>query len=391
VDGERPDGPLERLWRSAAYMGPTPFGSCLQQALCNVLAALGLAGAAEVIGTSVGMAYRAEDGKLAGTEGRWLAGVGALTGVDIRYRRFGSATDAVAAERAALAAGAVPISSVDSFHINTPYRGREHLPHAVIVLDHADDTVAILDPTYAAQPVRLALADYLVAKDLPGHSLVCCHGHATGGSPSEAMRTLIADATDHEAADLAELAAFTSAVAAGGPADVADVAAHRMYAARLAAAAGFPALAERLDLLSRRWYMVHMVAGEMPSARVADVLRDLEARERACRAELRGAGPEPVGNAAALPTADRLVGELRRVLADRTTAPVLSCGDTADLWTLGLTSLESVRALIAVEDEFGVTLPPEAMSRSTFQSLAALAAVVVPLVRTGPQDQDGER
>ncbi|MFI7131032.1 phosphopantetheine-binding protein [Nonomuraea sp. NPDC050153] len=46
------------------------------------------------------------------------------------------------------------------------------------------------------------------------------------------------------------------------------------------------------------------------------------------------------------------------------------------LWENGMTSLSSVRLLLLVEEEFDVELPDEALTRTTFESVGSLAAVV---------------
>lgn len=47
-----------------------------------------------------------------------------------------------------------------------------------------------------------------------------------------------------------------------------------------------------------------------------------------------------------------------------------------DLWAVGLSSLAAVRILMDLEDEFGIILPPDSLTRETFGSVTRLAAVV---------------
>lgn len=48
----------------------------------------------------------------------------------------------------------------------------------------------------------------------------------------------------------------------------------------------------------------------------------------------------------------------------------------SDLYDAGLTSLNTVNLLLAIEDHFDVEFPDHLLSRSTFQSIDALAEAV---------------
>lgn len=50
--------------------------------------------------------------------------------------------------------------------------------------------------------------------------------------------------------------------------------------------------------------------------------------------------------------------------------------DAADLYQLGLTSHASVNVMLALEDEFDIEFPDEALKKSTFASVANIARVV---------------
>ena len=54
-------------------------------------------------------------------------------------------------------------------------------------------------------------------------------------------------------------------------------------------------------------------------------------------------------------------------------------GDS-DLYDAGLTSLNTVNILLAIEDRFDVEFPDEYLSRRTFQSIDALAEAVAGLL-----------
>ena len=49
---------------------------------------------------------------------------------------------------------------------------------------------------------------------------------------------------------------------------------------------------------------------------------------------------------------------------------------TADLYTLGLSSMTTVHLMVALEDQFGVEFPDRLLARKTFQSLQSMAEAV---------------
>ena len=75
---------------------------------------------------------------------------------------------------------------------------------------------------------------------------------------------------------------------------------------------------------------------------------------------------------------DAIETAVREVLADRaklqTGAAELDAGD--DLFDRGLTSLATVEVMLALEERFGVEFPDEALTRTTFRSVAALRDLV---------------
>lgn len=64
-----------------------------------------------------------------------------------------------------------------------------------------------------------------------------------------------------------------------------------------------------------------------------------------------------------------------RMAVDPTTVDV-----GADLYKLGLTSHATVNVMLALEDEFDVEFPDEALKKSTFTSVHTLAEVVGSLI-----------
>jgi len=62
------------------------------------------------------------------------------------------------------------------------------------------------------------------------------------------------------------------------------------------------------------------------------------------------------------------------LLARRGAAPPTDA--TQDLTDLGVTSLEMVNLMLAVEDEFGIEIPQRAMTPANFKSIAAIERLV---------------
>ena len=54
----------------------------------------------------------------------------------------------------------------------------------------------------------------------------------------------------------------------------------------------------------------------------------------------------------------------------------------ADLYELGLTSHASVNVMLALEDEFDIEFPDEALKKSTFASINNIQAVIADLTTT---------
>lgn len=56
--------------------------------------------------------------------------------------------------------------------------------------------------------------------------------------------------------------------------------------------------------------------------------------------------------------------------------------DDSNLYDAGLTSLNTVNLMLAVEDQFDIEFDDEALSRETFKSVKALVGVVAGLMDT---------
>jgi acyl carrier protein len=381
---------LTLLRGGLAYSGAAQFGSCVQQATCNVLEAKGLTHAADLIGMSWGFSYRAGNDRLRAAD-RWLPAVARLSGLRLIRSRFASADAAFDAERTALNAGAPVVVAVDSFDIKSPYQGRARLMHALILVEWNADHVIVLDPMNAPQPASMPLDAYRRTRAstvVPGFDMIVSHGHVERAYPAaDALRELLADAVAHRDKDLADLDAFVLAVEAGQVApDVADVAAERTYAQRLVAAAcqeipELTTLASHMDALARRWYFAHAIGFESnkPSTRrMARILRDLREREIRLLDELTATLPATGRLAVRDGEADSLdLAEfLRDVLSRQTRVTGDSLRATDDLWAAGMTSLESVRVMIDIEDGLGIEFPPSMLNRSTFRTLATIQEAI---------------
>ena len=55
--------------------------------------------------------------------------------------------------------------------------------------------------------------------------------------------------------------------------------------------------------------------------------------------------------------------------------------DDSDLFDAGLTSLNTVNLMLAIEDEFDIEFDDDSLTRETFQSVDALTAVVSGLIQ----------
>ncbi|MDX3099605.1 phosphopantetheine-binding protein [Nonomuraea angiospora] len=404
------DDTLASLRAGLTYTGDAQFGSCVQQAACNVLEAQGLVGAANLIGLSWGFTYKAGADRLRGAD-RWLPAVARLSGLDVSRSRFESTETAFEAEQTALKDGAPVVAAVDSFDITSPYQGRTHLMHALILVEWGAEDVTVQDPMNRPRPTRMALETYRRTRAsavVPDFDMIVFRGSVERPySAVDGLVTLHEDALSHRESGLADLDLFILATEEDQVRpDVADVAAERMYAHHLMATAaqGRPELAPLaagMDVLARRWYFAHTIGiadGVPSSRRMAKILRDLREREVRLLDDLddtlRAAGLTSAGVAAAArdvaaETSLDLAEFLASIFAEQTQISVDGLQVTDDLWAAGLTSLESVRVMMALEDELGIEFPPSMLSRSTFGSLGAIESAIDHL-RSGSAAPMGE-
>jgi acyl carrier protein len=73
--------------------------------------------------------------------------------------------------------------------------------------------------------------------------------------------------------------------------------------------------------------------------------------------------------------------EIRRIVADHCRLPVdvATLADDADLYQAGMTSHASVNLMLALEDAFDVEFPDRMLTRSVFESIAAIEAALTEL------------
>ncbi len=75
--------------------------------------------------------------------------------------------------------------------------------------------------------------------------------------------------------------------------------------------------------------------------------------------------------------------ELRHILSETACldVPVETLSDADDLYAAGLSSLGTVRVMLAIEEAFGIEVPGELITFELFQSVDSLACALLPLVR----------
>ncbi len=82
-------------------------------------------------------------------------------------------------------------------------------------------------------------------------------------------------------------------------------------------------------------------------------------------------------SAGELAPAERVTALVRRMLADRSITRAFSPQD--DLREVGLTSLDMVNLVLAIEAELAVAVPERAITPANFRSVASIAALVADL------------
>jgi acyl carrier protein len=77
--------------------------------------------------------------------------------------------------------------------------------------------------------------------------------------------------------------------------------------------------------------------------------------------------------------------EIRRVLREHARLPVEvdSLADDSDLFAAGMTSHASVNLMLALEDAFDLEFPDRMLTRSVFESIAAIDSAIAELTGGG--------
>ena len=83
---------------------------------------------------------------------------------------------------------------------------------------------------------------------------------------------------------------------------------------------------------------------------------------------------------AAIRLEDRIVTHVQRLLAERSISGSVSPDD--DLREVGLTSLDMVNLMLAVEAEFDVMIPVEDITPANFRSVAAISGLITRLLHS---------
>ena len=73
-----------------------------------------------------------------------------------------------------------------------------------------------------------------------------------------------------------------------------------------------------------------------------------------------------------------ITDDIRRIIAGNAKLPVdaTQIAEDDDLYDIGLTSLNTVNLMLALEDELDIEFPDEMLSRETFESISSLQQVI---------------
>lgn len=275
------------------YSGEAPFGSCQLQCVANLLAWQGVSAADEGLCPTWGFSW--PGGTVLKGSGRWPGVIRAAYEIDLEERCFSGFPEACHAEADSVRRGYPVASTVDAWHVPSPFTGIEHIAHCVLVVASTADHVWIVDPMNRPSPVRYARADWQRMRSaacVPGfRTFLVSSGPRRRPASADLIRWLRRDIQAGQAGDRRQLEAFLACCRGDGhPPDVSEVAAERLYLAKLVrrAARTMPALARLADelvSLTRRWYLAHTLARESATdprqlARQVCLLEDLAERER---------------------------------------------------------------------------------------------------------------
>lgn len=73
--------------------------------------------------------------------------------------------------------------------------------------------------------------------------------------------------------------------------------------------------------------------------------------------------------------------ELRQIITDVAHLDILAdnISDDADLYEIGLSSLNTIQLMLAIENHFNLEIPDRMLSRNLFQSINSLASAITQL------------
>jgi len=281
------------------HTGFVPIAACHWQSIANVLAAHGFAEPLRRLGLSWGIRWE-WDGILFGG-GRWRSLLAQLFGVTVRHLAPAEPADARSLELACLARGRPFVAEIDAYYVPSPYQGREHVVHTVIVAGQDDEEAAIIDamnnPLLETVPLdvyRTMRTHACAGRTEPNLLYVPSVGPYAEPSPEEVAGAVRADVARHADGDLAQLRAFVEhAAGSPTPVSVSRVAAERHQAAMLfellgeSGIAGAVELAGELRTLSDEWYMVHMLTSHDRAQEPRHRRRILRLLDRLIEAETR--------------------------------------------------------------------------------------------------------
>jgi hypothetical protein len=295
--GHQATAPPPGWARRPIYSGSAPFGSCHLQCVANLLAWQQVADAAAALCPTWGFSW--PGGRALHGSDRWVAAAQALHRIDISERHFPNFAAAHAAERESTAMGYPVAATVDAWYLPSPYQRNEHIAHCVIVTNSSAGDVWIIDPMNRPEPTRYSLREWeeMRSAACTGNlrSIFLTSGPRRRPTGTELVRFLGGDIRTHQSQDHQQCAAFLApgGRTGSGPLDVSEVAAERLYLAKLVKRAardapGLACVADRLVSLSRRWYLAHSLGREAAGQdevleRQVRLLRELADREATAR------------------------------------------------------------------------------------------------------------
>jgi len=264
------------------YRGVTPIATCHWQWVGNILAARGVLNAWETLGLSWGYRWKG-DSVLFGLA-TWPSLLRELSGAEVSILTFEGPAQARAAELQLSLEGVPFIAEIDAYYVPAEQREREHVVHAVLVINRDEKQAEIVDSTVGPDIMRRPVSEYELMRASPCVGRVENHKlYSVGLSPTtepepdavlRAVRSHLRITFPESRRVLGRYIDW--AEGSDEPVDVCRAAGERYQAARLfehlarqqIEAARRPATL--LNNLTNDWYLVHMLAShERPEDRRA--------------------------------------------------------------------------------------------------------------------------